>query len=1076
MLASRLRSILLVSGTLLIVLILALIILKPFRTEADIKITDQPGSEGRVITPAGKLLMDATTNLPAVGSLTVNFVRSPDRGATADGKGRFLIAVNSGYGIEFNSKSKAQQSLSVIDLNARPEPQVVQNIYFPSPNSANFGVVFNPQPVSENNYQMFVAGGFENRIWQFQFNPNDSQPVSHGNAPDKPLTAPFIDVSAFAENAPSPNYNRNTAAVYPMGIALGPDGDTLFVANNLGDTLGIVSDIRDTRRLTKINLRRENSTQFVYPYDVKVVPTRDGKEASKIYVSLWGDASVAVVSLEPGVESQKTKKDSRLTTPDSRLKHIAVDRHPTAMILNAARTRLFVVNSNADTVSVIDTTTDKLIEKINVRLAENSLIGASPEGLALSPDEKTLYVANAHANALAVVSLESSLSRKQNSKNSMNSKNSANSTNSKLLGFIPTGQYASAVAVVGKRIFIANGKGTGVENSSVKVNNSGRVPNMPNENFPPGTNNKRGQYNPSIVVGNVSLVDAPGERELFAYTQATMRNNNLLGDPKAQLFKNGRSPFKHVIYIIRENRTYDQVFGDLPNAGDGSKADGEPGVAIFGAGETAKSPTGKPQNITPNARALALRFGLLDRFFVNAEASPDGHNWSTAAFSNDYIDKSFRWNYSGRGRTYDFEGFNRLPSYDPPANQPPGALPSVFRLPATENDMANYLKRYVPYLNGNRDVGEPETLYLWDAAKRANLSYRSYGEFIATISQEDVKEVNTRKSKKYPDLSPTLTAFAAKKTLEEHFCPTFRNFDQSTPDSFTTDSYRAAKENASIDPAISRDNREARFRGNSRFGEWQKEFRSFVSDLQSGKGDRMPNLSIVRFSNDHTAGLRAGTPTPQFYVAENDYALGRLVEEVSNSPYWKDTAIFVVEDDAQDGPDHVDAHRSPALVISAYNRRGALVHEFHNTVSLIRTMEMVLGIAPMNLLDATSAPINIFTETPDFTPYKAVLPEIALDNLTPPNRTTAEMRAFMDLTAEQNLEHADMVNPREMNEIIWFSVRGPENPMPEIARLPAFDLMKAGMLIETEESEREELAEKPKAKHRRHGSAEDGDE
>jgi YVTN family beta-propeller protein len=1055
--SSRLRSLLLVFGTLSIVLLASLIFFNPFKTEADVKITDQPGAEGRVITPAGKLRMDATTNLPAIGSLTVNFVRSPDKSA-ADGKGRFLIAVNSGYGIQFDSKSKAQQSLSVIDLNAKPEPQVIQNVYFPSPNSANFGVVFNPQPVSENNYQMFVAGGFENRIWQFQFNPNDKQPISPGNAPDKPLTAPSIDVAAFAENAPSPFYNRNTAAVYPTGLALGPDGDSLYIANNLGDTLGIVSDLRDARTLTRINLRRAGSTQFVYPYDVKIIPSRDGKTVSKAYVSLWGDGSIAVVDA-------KTSKISA---------HIAVDRHPTAMLLNRASTRLYVVNSNADTVSVIDTATDKLVEKINVKLAEKALTGASPEGLALSDDEKTLYVANAHANAIAVVSLASLPSP---ASKKTNSKNSPNLANSKLLGFIPTGQYASAVAVVGKRIFIANGKGTGVENSSVIVNNSGRAPNMPNENFPAGRNNKRGHYNPSLVVGNISVVETPTERQLFAYTQSAMRNNNLLGEQKTQLFKNGRSPFKHVIYIIRENRTYDQVFGDLPNAGDGTKADGDASVAIFGAGEIAKSPSGAAQNITPNARALALRFGLLDRFFVNAEASPDGHNWSTAAFSNDYIDKSFRWNYSGRGRTYDFEGFNRLPSYDPPANQPPGALPSVFRLPATENDMANYLKRYVPYLNGSRDIGEPETLYLWDAANRANLSYRAYGEFIATISQEDVKEVNTRKSKKYPDLSPTLTAFAAKKSLEGHFSPTFRNFDQNTPDTFTLDSYREAKNNSSLDPAIARDNADARFRGNSRFGEWQNEFRSFVADLQAGKGDRMPNLSIVRFSNDHTAGLRAGTPTPQFYVAENDYAVGRLVEEVSNSPYWKDTAIFILEDDAQDGPDHVDAHRSPALIISAYNRRGALVHEFHNTVSLIRTMEIILGIAPMNLLDATSAPIDIFTDTPDFAPYKAVLPEVALDNLTPPNRTTAEMREFMELTDEQNLKHADMANPREMNEIIWFSVRGAGNPMPEIARHPVFDLMKTGMMAEAEENEKEDEVEpenkSPRRKNNLRNAAED---
>ncbi|MDQ3323430.1 MAG: hypothetical protein M3525_13515, partial [Acidobacteriota bacterium] len=208
--------------------------------------------------------------------------------------------------------------------------------------------------------------------------------------------------------------------------------------------------------------------------------------------------------------------------------------------------------------------------------------------------------------------------------------------------------------------------------------------------------------------------------------------------------------------------------------------------------------------------------------------------------------------------------------------------------------------------------------------------------------------------------------------------------------------------------------------------------------------------------NDHTAGSNENVPTPQFFVAENDYALGRLVEEVSNSPYWKDTAIFVLEDDAQDGPDHVDAHRSPALVISAYNRKGSLVHDFHSTVSLIRTMEICLGLPPMNFLDANAAPIDIFTDKPDFTTYRAELPDVALDNLFPPKRITAAMRKYMDLTNEQNMEHADMANPRELNEIIWFSVRGEKSPMPEIARLPAFDLLTSGILEEDDEHDADE--------------------
>ncbi len=959
-------------------------------------------------TPAGKLVMDATTGLPAIAPLTMNFVRSPDTDGPG-GKGRYLIAVNSGFGVEFNSKSKPQQSLSVIDL-AAAEPKVVQNVYFPAPQSANFGLVFDPKLQSDGKYRMYVSGGFENKIWILGFDAKAARPVSPQTKPDEAFKAPAIDIAALAENAPSPNYNSDTAAVYPTGIALSPDGETVYSANNLGDTLGVVSDLRDSRALTRISLRRPGSNQFVYPYDVRTLT--NGNRVSKVYVSLWGDGSIAAIN--PAAQNRVT--------------HITVGRHPTAMLLNKAQTRLFVVNSNADTVSVIDTAAGRVIETINLRLAESEQIGASPEGLALSEDEKTLYVANAHANAVAVVGLAV--------------KPAANSR-SKLLGFIPTGKYASAVAVVGSRLFIANGKGTGMENSSVKVNESGFYPNMPNKDFPGETYNKRGNYSISAVSGNISLVDVPDEKRLFAYTQSVMRNDGLLGREKRNIFPGGKSPFKHVIYVIRENRTYDQVFGDLPASGDGNKADGDSSVAIFGAGESAKSPGGKPQNITPNARALAQRFGLLDRFFVNAEASPDGHNWSTAAFSNDYIDKGFRWNYSRRGRTYDFEGFNRLPSFEP-AGQPQVALPAVVALPATGEDIANFQKKYVPYLKGSRDIGEPETLYLWDAAKRAGLAYRNYGEFVSTISADDLKALNTHKSKKYPDVSPTIKAFAAKKTLEGNFS-TARNFDMNTPDIMSTDSYRAARESSSqADAAVTDNNQNAAFRGHSRFGAWSSEFHGYVADMQAGKGDHLPNLSIVRLSNDHTAGLRRGTPTPQFFVAENDYALGRIVEEVSKSPYWADTAIFVVEDDAQDGPDHVDAHRSPALVISAYNRSGSLVHEFHNTVSLIRTLELCLGIGPMNFLDANATPIDIFTAKVDLRPFAAQLPLVALDNLFPPEKPSAQMAYFMNLTDRQDLTHPDMANPRELNKIIWFSVKG-ESEMPGIARLPAFELLTAGI-------------------------------
>ena len=997
------------------------------------------------ITPAGSLVKDNTTRLPAVGSLTVDFVRTPDQSGP-DRKGRYLIAVNSGYGIQFTSGgNRGQQSLAVIDLNARPVPAVIQNVYFPSPQSANVGVVFGPRPAADGTFPLYVSGGFENKIWLFSFRPDMPKPItptSHG--PNTTVEAPFIDVSGFATAANSPRYNSDRLPVYPTGISISPDGNTLFVANNLADNLGIIHDLRGARRLEKIPLGSQ--TGLVYPYAVLALPhppppsreipanQRQLSSAWKVYVSCWNTSSIAAVSFGSG---------------ESKVSYISVGRHPTAMIWDGTRSRLYVVNSDDDSVSMIDTRNDREVERISVRLAENSLGGNSPEGLALDQTGEILFVANAHSNSVAIVSLSETSLDNSGSSDKPAYLDRKRDEMSRVLGFIPTGYYPSAVALIDQTIFVGNGKGTGVENSSVIVNNSGRYPNMPNDRFPAGTGlgvNAGGQYSLPLVSGNISAVRRPEDQDLARYTQQVMRNNGLLGQRQARLFP-GASPIKHVIYIIKENRTYDQVFGDVPKSGDGTVADGDPKLAIFGHNDAAARPDGTRQDISPNHRALAVRFGLFDRFFVNSEASPDGHNWSTAAFSTDYVDKAYRWSYSRRGRGYDYEGFNRLPNYEPVRTAPP-----LFDSTADAEDIANFIRRFVPYLQGSRDVAEPRTLYLWDAAARAGLTYRNYGEFLMTLSEADVNAVKTNRSKSYPDLSPTVSTFATKKSLEEHFSSSYRNFDMDTPDAMTVDSYRAARE-SSVNPLIKDDHSDPRFRGNSRIGDWLKDFRGFVADLEAGRGDHLPNLSMLRLPNDHTEGLAVRKPTPQFFMADNDYALGLLVEAVSNSPYWKDTAICVVEDDAQDGPDHVDAHRSVAFVISAYNRPGALVHEFHTTVSLIRTIELLLGIAPMNQLDATATPINIFRSQPDLTPYKAVLPMVALDNLLNPPARDAATAYWIKQTEQQDLAHADMADPEVLNEIIWFSVRG-NAPMPAISRLPAFDALRFGL-----KEEREELAE-----------------
>ncbi|HKP72097.1 MAG TPA: alkaline phosphatase family protein, partial [Pyrinomonadaceae bacterium] len=920
----------------------------------------------------------------------------------------------------------------------------VQNVYFPSPQSANVGLVFSPRADADGSHTMYVAGGFENKIWKFKFRADALPPVSPAPIdPNKKIEAPFIDLGALASVKPDKRYNDDHAPLYPTGLNISPDGEALFVANNLDDSFVLVNDPSSANpRFLRVDLKRANRAHNVYPYAVAALAAPGLNKASKVYVSCWNDESVAVYS--PGGDAPA-------------LKFIPVARHPTEMVFNASRTRLYVVNSNADSVSVIDTLDDREIERIGVRLAEKTLAGNSPESLALSADGATLYVANANSNSIAVVALSAEARERRRARDDDEREGREErearrvaSERSTVRGFLPTGLYPSAVAVAGGQIFYGNGKGTGFENSSLVVNNSGHAPNVANDRFPVTTgraNGMGGEYSMALISGNIGVVGEPDAPTLARYTAQVMRSNGLLDAPRAKLFR-AASPIKHVIYVIKENRTYDQVFGDLERAGSGERADGDPSLAIFGAGSAARRPGGAAQNITPNQRALALRFGLLDRFFVNAEASAAGHNWSTAAISTDYVEKAYRWDYGWRGRSYDYEGFNRLPDIRPTRNMQP-VLPGV----VTAADLENFLRRYVPYLNNSRDVSEPESLYLWDAAARSGLRYRNYGEFISTFSEAFVAAVNKDVRRTYPDLSHTASAFATKKSLEGHFCPTFRNFDGYTPDSMTPDSYRAARESdGRLDPVINDAHADARFRGNSRLGVWLKEFEEFVAERKAGKPDRLPHLSIVRLPNNHTEGWRENVPTPQFYVAENDYAVGRIVEAVSNSPYWSDTAIFILEDDAQDGPDHVDAHRSPALVVSAYNRPGALVHAYHNTVSLIRTMEMLLGIAPMNQLDANAAPIDIFQERADLRPFKATLPDVAFDNLMTPPARDAASRYWSERTAEQNLAHADQADPRVLNQIIWFSVRGAGEPMPEISRLPAFD----AMLPEIEDDEEEE--------------------
>src|SRR5215472_16545536 len=329
----------------------------------------EPAGEGRPITPAGSLVMDSGTHLAAVGAMPMTMLRSPDK-LGRDGKGRYLLVVNSGYGVQFSeATNKAQQSIAVVDLYRTPEPAVIQSVYFPTPQSANVGLAFASAASAEGSFRMYVSGGFENRVWIFRFDPTAITPVQPTSpGPDTKVTAPFFLISNPGEVSPN-DYNRGKAALYPTGLAVTRDGGTLLTANNLGDSVTIVRNPGGPRKMQRVDLHhRGKLNEDIYPYGVVLL--ENGKNA-RAYVSCWNDSSVAVISLNGKAVVEK---------------YIGVDRHPTAMALNEGGTRLFVANSNGDTVSVIDTGSDQEIERIDVRLAENALPGSSPEGVALSQD------------------------------------------------------------------------------------------------------------------------------------------------------------------------------------------------------------------------------------------------------------------------------------------------------------------------------------------------------------------------------------------------------------------------------------------------------------------------------------------------------------------------------------------------------------------------------------------------------------------------------------------------------------------------------------------------------------------
>jgi DNA-binding beta-propeller fold protein YncE len=674
------------------------------------------------------------------------------------------------------------------------------------------------------------------------------------------------------------NGSGRTGRRYPAGIALSRDGRQLFAAENLADSLAVI-ELASGRVVQRLATER-------YPYDVVVDP------GGTVYVSAWGGSSVSIFAPAP---------DGMLR--DAGWVHVA--RHPSALLLNGDGSRLFIASGSTDHVAVMNTKTRTVVARLLDPPTSGPGEGSTPNALALSADGARLFAAEADANAVAVFDLSAATSGVTSALG-----------NDKLAGRIPAGWYPSSVLVVGDQLEVACGKGRG----------SIANPKGPNPEI-----GRTDGYSLNIIAGglmHVSLAETSGD-PLARYTARVAAANGWTpGSVRAHY-----PPFEHVVYIVKENRTYDQVFGD------DTQGDGDPSLVFF------------PRAISVNHHALADRFGLFDRFFVNAEVSPDGHNWSMAAYATDYLEKTVPSNYSGRGRSYDYEGTNR------------GRVP-------------------------DDDVAEPASGYLWNLAEKKGITYRNYGEYVVSTGRTSPD-----------DLPPGYRG--NKPYLRAHTNPLYPGFNLGIRDQHRADV-------------------------------WIDELRQF-----SASGS-MPTLETIRLPNDHTSGAAAGAPSPRAAYADNDLALGRMIEALSKSPFWKSTVVFVLEDDAQNGPDHVDAHRSPMLVISPYTRSGA-IHRFTNTTDVLRTIEEILGLESMSQFDYFGRPLRgIWADSPDLRPYVALTPAQSLDDVNARGTRDARESAKLDLDIE------DAADEGLFNRILWRTIKGPDVPYPGTHRVSALELKLGG--------------------------------
>jgi len=670
---------------------------------------------------------------------------------------------------------------------------------------------------------------------------------------------------------PTKSPDGKNVTLFPAGLALTPDGKKLLIADQLGNAVTLA----DTAT-------RKSETVVAGHRPFWVTMAKDG---TKAYVSNQGGDTVSVIDVSGTVPAVG--------------KAINVGLHPNKMTLSSDGSQLFVSNGDADSVSVIRTAAAAVVKTIRVAPQRTSPVGSNPTDLALDASGQRLFVTNSGNNDVAVVDVK----------------------RGKVDGLIPVGWYPSSITFDDGTLHVTNAKGLGAGP------NGGD--GMPNPESSAKTDPQK--YTGSMMEGTLSTLPVPDATTLGQMTEQVNQNNARVAAHGAIVPKKpgDPTPIKHVIYVVKENRTYDQVLGSL------GKGNGDPSLNLFG------------DESAPNTRELARRFTTIDNFYADAEVSATGWNWVAQANSNPFAEQMWPANYSGRKAPY----------------------------PSENNDPENAAQ-------------DPKNSYLWQRFNAAKVSFANFGFY---VSRTDNNQFHAD--------DPVLNA----KTDHQ-----YQGYDLACPDSSGT--FTALKSTC-LAP---------------RFDRWQKSFAKYQA---SGT---MPTVQFVRFPNDHTSGTSVGKPTPQAMVADNDYAVGRLVDAVSHSRFWKDTVILITEDDAQNGPDHVDAHRTIALAISPYTQTGKVDSTFYSTASMVRTIGLFAGIGPLTQFDAYSTPMDAsFTTKPNMRPYEAIKPTTDMQAVNGANAPMAK------ISGQQNLTKEDQIDEKTFNEAIWKSVKGKDAVMPT----PRYDVL-----------------------------------